>query len=240
MRVAVVNYCGTVGKTTVASHLLAPRLKDAGVIIAVETVNETAAELGLRVDQLRGTRFGELYKRLMATEEAIVDVGASNAEEFIGRMGRFAGSEAEFDYFVVPTTSGSREQRETIKTVKALAEVGVSAERIRVLLNRVMEDAVEEFGAVLGFADASRCCTANSRAAIHENEVFNLLNEKQITLSAILADETDYRSLVRALDKDREPEKVAHAAQMHAIRSLARTVHKELDLAFEQLFRAAA
>ena len=31
MRVAVINYCGTVGKTTVASHLLAPRITGAGI-----------------------------------------------------------------------------------------------------------------------------------------------------------------------------------------------------------------
>ena len=39
MKIAVLNYTGTVGKTTVAAHLLAPRMNGAP-IIAVESVNE--------------------------------------------------------------------------------------------------------------------------------------------------------------------------------------------------------
>ena len=46
MKVAVINYCGTVGKTTIAAHLLAPRMEQAR-IYAVETINESAGDLGL-------------------------------------------------------------------------------------------------------------------------------------------------------------------------------------------------
>ena len=111
MRIAVVNYCGTVGKTTVASHLLAPRLKGAE-IFAVETVNDTAADLGLEVEKLKGSKFGDLFKVLLVRDSAIIDVGASNAEEFIGRMGRFDGSHLEIDYFVLPVTPGTRAARD--------------------------------------------------------------------------------------------------------------------------------
>lgn len=44
MKVAVINYCGTVGKTTIAAHLLAPRMEQAR-IYAIETINETAGDL---------------------------------------------------------------------------------------------------------------------------------------------------------------------------------------------------
>ena len=48
MKIAVVNYTGTVGKTTVATHLLAPRMGNA-LVIAVESINETAAGLGANI-----------------------------------------------------------------------------------------------------------------------------------------------------------------------------------------------
>ena len=35
----------------------------------------------------------------MTLESAIVDVGASNVEEFIKQMGQFDGSHEEFDFF---------------------------------------------------------------------------------------------------------------------------------------------
>ena len=64
MKVAVLNYSGSVGKTIVASHLLAPRMNHAP-IFAVETTNETAADLGLDIDQLRGEQFGKLFRDLL-------------------------------------------------------------------------------------------------------------------------------------------------------------------------------
>ena len=38
MKLAVINYSGNVGKTTVARHLLAPRIPDCQVV-AVESIN---------------------------------------------------------------------------------------------------------------------------------------------------------------------------------------------------------
>lgn len=239
MRIAVVNYCGTVGKTTVSSHLLAPRVKGAE-IIAVETINETARDLGLEVEQMKGREFGDLFKLLLVKDSVIIDVGASNAEEFIGRMGKFDGSHQEIDYFVVPVTPGTREQKETIKTMKALSLVGVQPDRIRVLFNRVEEDVAEEFPAIFGFAKQTRSCVANADAAIHESEVFNLLSEKRTTISAVMADETDYRTMIRTLDREKEARKIQHAADMHAIRALAKAVHQQLDVTYQQLFSAAA
>ena len=239
MKIAVVNYCGTVGKTTIASELLAPRMEGAQ-LFAIETVNETAAELGLTVEQLRGRQFGDLFRELMMAEAAIVDVGASNAEEFLNRMGSYAGSHSEIDNFIVPVTSGVKEQSESIKTVRTLASVGVPRERIRVVFNRVLDSVEEEFVAVLGFAATSGACVANVGAAIHENEVLHLLARKRTTINAVLADPTDYRELVRSLSKAKDRAQVQHAADMHAIRSLARGVKAQLDDAYAALFRAAA
>ena len=50
MKVVVLNYTGTVGKTTIAVQLLSPRMNNAQ-IIAVKTINETAAGLGMEVEQ---------------------------------------------------------------------------------------------------------------------------------------------------------------------------------------------
>src|SRR5699024_11774831 len=85
MKIAVLNYTGSVGKTVVASHLLAPRLNNAQ-IFAIESTNETAGDLGLDVDQLRGEQFGKLFRDLLILDDAIVDVGASNIEEFLTHM----------------------------------------------------------------------------------------------------------------------------------------------------------
>nr|UVN17958.1 hypothetical protein pPsy0479a_00126 [Pseudomonas syringae] len=81
-KVVVINYTGTVGKTTISANLLWPRMGGAP-LYAIESINETAENLGLDVEKLRGDAFRELFKRLMLEDQAIIDVGASNVEDFI-------------------------------------------------------------------------------------------------------------------------------------------------------------
>lgn len=69
MKVATLNFSGSVGKTMVASHLLAPRIANAD-IIAVESTNESAADLGLEVEQMRGEHFGRLFRKLLMAKSA--------------------------------------------------------------------------------------------------------------------------------------------------------------------------
>ena len=235
MKVAVVSYCGTVGKTTIAAHLLAPRMAEAR-IYAIETINETAADLGLDIEKMKGDKFGKLFKDLMLTDNAIIDVGASNVEDFINQMVKFEDSHIEIDYFIVPVTSGGKEQKETLKTIKALTDVGVPSEKIRVLFNRVDTDVVEEFAPIIGYQKSSKSFVANHEAAIYENEVFNLLSAKKLTIDAVLKDPTDYRALLKTMDREADRKKAAHYTDLHAIKSLAKGVNRQLDGVYSALF----
>jgi len=167
MKVAVLNYSGSVGKTIVASHLLAPRMNHAP-IFAVKTTNETAADLGLDIDQLRGEQFGMLFRDLLRLHDAIVDVGASNIEDFLSAMTRYEGAYEEIDFFVLPVIGTGKAQRETIKTITALVNLGVAPERIRVLFNRVQSDVEEEFLPVLTYASKTGDFVANAQALVYE------------------------------------------------------------------------
>ncbi|WP_407214011.1 plasmid stabilization protein [Enterobacter kobei] len=62
MKVAVINYSGSVGKTLVSTYLLAPRLKDAK-FFAVETINQSASDLGIEnVTSFKGDDFSCLIE----------------------------------------------------------------------------------------------------------------------------------------------------------------------------------
>ena len=234
MRIATVNYSGSVGKTVTTSHLLAPRIPDAE-IIAVESTNESAADLGLAVEQMRGGQFGRLFRKLLMAEAAIVDVGASNIEDFLAELVKYDQAHLEIDYYVLPVVPSGKAQRETIKTVQVLAQMGVPADRVRVLFNRVDSDVREEFAAIFGYAKQSGHLRANPEAAIFENEVFDLLANKRTTIKEILADPRDYRQELREVDRDDE-RLVSHLSDMHALQSLARPVDRQLDKAFGALF----
>ncbi|EJC62005.1 hypothetical protein QWA_13442 [Alcaligenes faecalis subsp. faecalis NCIB 8687] len=234
MKVAVLNYSGSVGKTIVASHLLAPRMNHAP-IFAVETTNETAADLGLDIDQLRGEQFGKLFRDLLRLHDAIVDVGASNIEDFLSAMTRYEGAYEEIDFFVLPVIGTGKAQRETIKTITALVNLGVAPERIRVLFNRVQSDVEEEFLPVLTYASKTGDFVANAQALVYENEVFELLADARTSIADVLADQTDYRNLLRQADHA-DTARITHLTNRHALRALAKPVDRQLNIAFAALF----
>jgi len=234
MKVAVLNFSGSVGKTVVASHLLAPRIPNAE-FIAIESTNESAADLGLDIEQMRGEHFGRLFRSLLIAEAAIVDVGASNIEACLAELVKYDQAHLEIDYYVLPTLSSGKAQRETIKTIQALAEIEVPSERVRVLFNRVDADVFEEFSSIFGYAKKSKDFVANPDAAIFENEVFDLLASKRMTVQQILTDETNYRQLLRDTDRS-DIKRITHLSDMHALQSLARPVNRQLDAAFAALF----
>ena len=228
------NYTGTVGKTTIATHLLSPRM-DGAPIFAVESINETAAGMGVAVEQMKGDKFRELFQRMVVTEDLIVDVGASNIEDFLEGMSRLDDSHVEFDFFIVPVTNGTKEQRETISMISTLATLGVPPEKILLLFNRVDSSVEEEFHILLNYVGKNNNATVNTKAAIYENELFDLLAIKKLSIDKLLNDPKDYKSLLRE-KKEADQKQRAFWAEMFGLKLLAKGVNRNLDDVYAALF----
>jgi hypothetical protein len=235
MKVAVLNYSGTVGKTTVAAHLLSPRMNEAP-IFAIETINETAEGFGVGVEQIKGKNFRDLFKKLTMLDDAIIDIGASNIEAFIDGMVKFEDSHIEIDCFVIPVTNDDKVLKETIRMITVLSAMGVPAEKIKLVFNRVEAKVEEEFGPILNYAKKEKKCTANPKAGIFENELFDMVSSKKITISAALADETDYKALAREANKAGDAKMATKYIDMFAIKALAKNVNRNLDAVYAELF----
>ncbi|WP_249263211.1 StbB family protein, partial [Xanthomonas axonopodis] len=157
MKVAVINFSGNPGKTTLVDHLLAPRMN--APKFEIETIN-AGSSADTDAQRLKGKDYGGLQEDLMTLDSAIVDVGASNVEEFIKQMGQFDGSHEEFDYFVVPAVSEKKQQIDTVNTIETLAGLGVPAKKIRVVFNKVeledTNDVPRLFGTLFGLHAETR------------------------------------------------------------------------------------
>lgn len=234
MKVAILNYTGTVGKTTVAAHLLSPRMNDAK-IFAIESINETAEGLGVDVDKMNGDKFRDLFKKIMLEDDAIVDIGASNIEDFMNNMVKFDDSHEEFDNFIIPVTSGTKEQKETIQMLDTLASIGIPAEKIRVVFNRVESDVDDEFPFIIARYKKEKSFILNRECAIFENELFDALAIKGLTVDALLADTTDYKSLLKN-NKDASTKDRNTWADMFGLKALAKGVKRNLDDVYANLF----
>lgn len=235
MKVVVMNFSGNVGKTTVAGHLLKPRLAGAP-IFSVESINTGADADGLDVEKMKGKKFGALVDEVMPLDSAIIDVGASNVEDFLKLMQQYAGSHEEFDYFVIPAVKEKKVQMDTVNTIRALQKIGVDKKRIRLVFNKVEvdDDVTAEFQALFGLAEAEKSCIARPEATIYANEVFERLKSVGKSLGDVSADETDYRAKLREAANEDEKD---HCITMVALKRLAVTANKNLDDVFRVLFK---
>ncbi len=121
MKIAVINFSGNVGKTTIARHLLMPRIPGAE-LIAIESIN---ADEGHQGQSLRGRQFGELQEYMQTVDSVVVDIGASNVEDLMALMRRYQGSHEDFDCFVIPTVAAIKQQQDTMATLAELARSGI-------------------------------------------------------------------------------------------------------------------
>lgn len=232
-KVVVINYTGTVGKTTISGNLLSPRMNGAP-IYAIESINETAENIGLDVEKLRGTNFRALFKRLMLQDQAIIDVGASNVEDFMANLEGFEEAHEEIDFYIVPVTSGTKEQKETVSMIDSLAAMGVPADKIRVVFNRVKRDVEEEFPIITTYHSREKTFWLNIQCAIFETELFDALTIHRLSLQALLDDETDYKTLLK--NKDASPQERNRWSDMYGLKLLGKGVNRKLDLVFAELF----
>jgi len=234
-KVAVINFSGNVGKTTVSGHLLKPRMGDAP-IYSIESINTGADADGLDVEKMKGKKFGDLVDELITMDSAIIDVGASNVEDFLKYMQQFSGSHEEFDYFVVPVVKEKKVQADTVNTIRSLQKLGIDKKRIRLIFNKVEvdESVEEEFAALFGLADSEKSFIIRPDATIYLNEVFERLKSVGKSLGDITADKTDYRAKLRETKDEDEKEL---CVRMVALKRLAITANKNLDDAFKALFK---
>ena len=229
MKIAIINFSGNVGKTTIARHLLQPRIKSAE-LVSVESANADEQE----TDALRGKDFAHLQQFMLASDDLIVDIGASNVEDLLNLMHRFKGSHDDFDYFVIPTVPDAKQQRDTGKTAGELSKMGVPASKIKIVLNRVEDDdaPAKQFQQLQAFLADNPFATFSAGAYLTENEIYQRVKQDGRSISDLANDPTDYKALIaKAKTQD---EKLALADKL-AIKRLATGVLPELDACFEAL-----
>ncbi|MQT27543.1 plasmid stabilization protein [Pseudomonas helleri] len=235
MKVAVVNFTGNSGKTTISDNLLVPRV--GGLRFAIETINAGASDTASEIERLKGRQFGELSEILLSEDKAVVDVGASNVEDFFKFMAQYDGSHEDIDYFLVPAVPEKKQQVDTINTIKTLAALGVSPKKILVVFNKVQiddaDDMPQTFAALLGFHEMEKKFTLKRDAVIYSNEVFERLRALKMNVAQVLEDTTDYREQMR-LATDQEGKD--RAKRMISAQRLAKSAWRNLDQVYASLF----
>jgi hypothetical protein len=226
MKAAVINFSGNVGKSTIAKHLLLPRIKGAE-FVSVESINADEDDR----DAVRGKQFGQLQEQLMMIDAAVIDVGSSNVEDFVKLMRQYQGSHEDVDCFVVPAVKESKQIKDTIATIQALSAMGVPAKKVRVVFNKLESDeTVEEaFYPLFAYHEDTKAFALKPKAVIHFSELYQRLRTFKLSVGDLLADQTDYKAKLREATT---PNEKAEAAARISMRRLAASAQENLDTVF--------
>ena len=229
MKLAVINFSGNVGKTTLARHLLLPRIPGAEYI-GVETLNAGAEG----ETSMRGNQFAMLQEYLHSIDSAVVDIGASTVDDLLDLMAQYGGSHEDFDCFIVPTVPDPKQQQDTIATLVDLARLGVPPQRMRLVFNTLELGVTvdQAFYLVADFLREHPLAIANPECSLRRNEIYARVRGLRSDLVTLSRDTTDYKRLIA---QAASPAQKMALGQRLATRRLASSVLVELDRCFAAL-----
>jgi len=188
MKVLVMHLTGNCGKTTITTHLLAPRLTGYR-LVTLETQN-TGTVL-VNAIPMAAKSFDAVMDEIIMHKNIIIDVGASNVAATFKGLLEYDGAHHEIDYYLVPVTKDEKIQKDTINTVAILAKQKVPAHKIRLIFNRVEStdtaDLKSEFATILSYVAAEKNCIADLSVTILESSLFERLEEVKLTIDNLLA-----------------------------------------------------
>jgi hypothetical protein len=248
MKIAILNYCGTVGKTTLATNLFYPRLPEGGRFFSIESINTSADSVGVESTKMRGSKFDKLFDEIILEDDAVIDIGASNIEDFLNNMMSYQDGHELIDRYVIPVTHGEKEKSESIATIKALLDMGIEPQDIRIVLNRATVDYKEEFSVIFNAAKMFKI-PLDDRFVIRENDIFRLLQKSSRTIKEALNDNEDHKSIAKQykLDSKKAEEsgdlkkskdlakKSMQHIQLLKQQAMAKSLISSFDLAYEAL-----
>jgi hypothetical protein len=232
MKIAVINFSGNVGKSTVVRHLLSPRMPDAEVR-AIESINaDDAKDAAQKV--LRGEQFGKLYAWLLSVDDAIVDVGASNVEDFTALMSDYEGSQDAFDLYIVPTVPETKQQKDTRATIEELRDLCVRPENIRLLFNMANKKTplAEDFASLFEYHKLASTFLLNERAVLFQSPAYPAAGIASKTVGELAASRDTYKQQLSIVT---DPAERFEWTQLMADAALAFGVNAQLDRAYAAL-----
>lgn len=138
MKIAILNYSGNVGKTTIARDIF--KYFTNYEIISIESINTDGKEQTI----IKGEEGEKIYTEILLNDDIILDIGSSNLESFLKSNAKEKDIINSIDKFIIPCTSEIKQQSDTIKTFKDLLLIGVKSKKINIILNQVNDNQDEK------------------------------------------------------------------------------------------------
>jgi hypothetical protein len=246
LRIAVLNKSGNVGKTTIVSCIIAPRLQALVKVAYVELTNAMPDVLPAPVGAVYGAHeFADVENELLQAKRSdksmVVDFGASDYNTTLEMLAQYTMFKKAVDLYVIPCLPEGKIQDDTIEVIDNLIDLGIDISKVRVLFNQVaMRDkknirrtfsAIFEKQAEIA-KETGKTFGANEQMVMYEAEVFKQLGKLKMPLADILADETDYDAAIAA---EPDEDEQFYLSRLDSVRGMAQNTQKTINAVFEAL-----
>ena len=185
MKIAVLNYSGNVGKTSIVNEVLKPNLPDYEVI-TIDSVNVSGKEKIV----FRGEEADKIFTELLVQENAILDIGSSNLEQYFDSSNENNELLEYIDTFIVPIVPAIKQQNDSIKTIKDLIKFNIDPQKIFVvgnIIDKSEKSIFEDIFSILKKLNVNVCQTQIPKHDLYKNGS---------NIAKRAADETDYLALI--------------------------------------------
>lgn len=235
--VVLVHFDGTVGKTTLADHTIAPRLGGGTPQLKklrIETLNSGGIK-GDGTKEVDSDKLNGIAVAIVAARgNVVLDIGSSNINNVIPGLRKLEGFSERITHWLVPATPDRKVHEGTLATVNFLLSLGVAPETITVLPNRISAQRL-----TTDFSQLQDAITQQRvqfcQIGIEENDVFKLLSNR--TIAEVVEDRTNYDDLIAELTDDEIDAGAGEEyAQNIVTRMLALAVNRQMDDAFRWIF----
>lgn len=155
-------------------------------------------------------------------------------------MKTYAGSHEDFDRFIVPTVPDSKQERDTVMTIRQLSELGVPASKIIVVFNKIEnpDELDTGFQLLRAYHEEHRSFSLRRDAVVYDNPIYaNLRAMGSRSIAEIRDDATDYKEKLAQALREGDHELASVMKSLIAMKRLASGVSEQLDRAFEAITR---
>lgn len=235
MKIMVFNFSANVGKSSLAKHLFFRKLANAKYI-TVETICFDGSDD--RAIRLPNQDYGHLLDMLSTCENAVIDVGSSNAERFIKNMATRRGCYDEIDYIIVPCVPTRKQQHDTISSIDALTAIGVDPHSIRVICNYVeyKENVKDHFTDLFAYLDRRGDIGYSPEYFVPKLHFYDMaMQYRYVDIPALSQDDEDYKAQLRDAQSIGDEAEQRRLLDMISLRRLSKTAYHDLDRVYDYL-----
>lgn len=231
LKIAMLNASGNIGKSTLCETLIKPRFKGSEWI-SVESINSDNND---DVNKISSKNMIKTIQKIDEFDKCIIDVGSSNLENFFDGLKN--GTHEDIDFYCVPVTPVHKVEVDTITTIESLLNIGVEAEQIKIIFNKVNleESLADQFPLLFSNKELVKLFHLNDEtllSIVPDGLCFQLLNEIDKKYIELKNDTTDYRI------KTQKAKSANDKKYYSLVKSCKRWVNqheKHLEIAFSNL-----